>query len=249
MLNEAGVPVLRDLEAEAEGFTIEKYNNGEFDAFNYVWYENFCNYEHGANGCDYERQGCFIRPGDVVLDVGANVGVFSRRAEERGASRVIALEPVTPTHDVCVLNRGPKTEIYKLGLSDVTSFPEFVLHTNFTHIGGGSSMTPGETREIIHRERALCLNVNEFFDSGLFDRVDFLKVDIEGGEYGVFREIRDEHLLKMRCVALELHSIFDDVQEYQDALVARLQSLGFFTFVLYYGDKFLRTITAWKKEE
>jgi len=34
-----------------------------------------------------------IRPGDVVLDAGANIGVFTRKALWAGASKVVAIEP------------------------------------------------------------------------------------------------------------------------------------------------------------
>src|ERR1022692_3974724 len=34
-----------------------------------------------------------VRPGDIVLDAGANVGVFTRKALQAGASKIIAIEP------------------------------------------------------------------------------------------------------------------------------------------------------------
>ena len=37
--------------------------------------------------------GTGIRRGDIVLDAGANVGVFTRKALWAGASKVIAIEP------------------------------------------------------------------------------------------------------------------------------------------------------------
>jgi FkbM family methyltransferase len=244
-LSPEGKQVLRDLKAESADFNHDRYYRGEFDAFNYVWYENYDNSEFEANGCDYERRGCFVREGDVVLDVGGNIGAFSRRAEIEGASRVITLEPVTPTYDCLVQNVGAKTETYKFGLAGTTSFPEFQIHDDFTHIGGGTSKTKYDENIIVHRERALCLNVNEFFGSGLFDKIDFMKVDIEGGEYELFDSILDEHLSKMRCVAAELHDIHGNLGEWQEKLNARMSNLGFTSFTLFYGD-FLRTVNYWK---
>lgn len=244
-LSPEGKQVLRDLKSESSEFTHDRYYKGEFDAFNYVWYENYDSLEYEANGCDYERMGCYVREGDVVLDVGGNIGAFSRRAETEGASRVIALEPVTPTYECLVMNAGPKTETYKLGLSAITAFPEFQIHDNFTHIGGGTTKTKYEESRVVHKEKALCLNVNDFFNSGLFDKIDFMKVDIEGGEYDLFETIHDEHLKKMRCVAAELHNIHGNLHEWQDKLNARMYSLGFTSFTLFYGD-FLRTVNYWK---
>ena len=50
----------------------------------------------------YERHGVdrSIRPGSIVVDVGANVGLFSLRCAEEGA-RVVALEP-SPDAYLCL---------------------------------------------------------------------------------------------------------------------------------------------------
>src|SRR6185295_12886405 len=41
----------------------------------------------------YLQNGIRIKAGDVVLDCGANVGVFTRRALDAGARLVVAIEP------------------------------------------------------------------------------------------------------------------------------------------------------------
>lgn len=41
----------------------------------------------------YGRGQCVVRRGDIVLDCGAHVGVFTRRALDLGASLVVAIEP------------------------------------------------------------------------------------------------------------------------------------------------------------
>ena len=134
-----GTEVLRDLKNENETFSIEKYVNGEFDANNFQWYEMFHHFVYDDLGCDYERYGCYIREGDVVLDLGGNIGVFAHRAETRGASKVISFEPVTPTFNCLIKNRGPKTLVYKNAVGGKHGFTTFKIHTDYTHIGGGTS--------------------------------------------------------------------------------------------------------------
>jgi FkbM family methyltransferase len=246
LMNEKGDMVLRDLKSEAESFKLDAYYRGEFDAFNYCWYENFDLYEWDANGCDYERKGCSIQPGDVVLDVGGNVGVFARRAHSRGASRVISLEPLSPTYKCLEMNAPSTNETYNFGLAGNTCFPEFEIHTNYTRLGGGSSLDVNSGREIIYSQKSLCLDVNSFFESGLFEKVDFMKVDIEGGEYSLFESIKDEHLSKMRCVAMELHPIGEKIDQFQEFMGKRMDSLGFDSFCLFYGGN-MRTLSYWKR--
>ena len=47
----------------------------------------------------YLQEGISILPGDIVLDVGANIGVFTLFAAKQGA-QVFAYEPVPPTFEV-----------------------------------------------------------------------------------------------------------------------------------------------------
>jgi len=101
-LDKEGKEILRDLEKENENFTFLGYWENKFDSNNYQYQEMFNSYLHEDNGCDYERMGCYIKEGDVVVDIGANIGLFAHRAETRGASKVICFEPMTPTFE-CLL--------------------------------------------------------------------------------------------------------------------------------------------------
>jgi hypothetical protein len=134
-----GTEVLRDLKKENENFSRDAYLKGEFDGNNYMWFEMFHHYVFDDNGCDYERRNCYIREGDVVLDLGGNIGVFAHRAETRGASKVICFEPITPTFNCLIKNKGPKTLVYKNAVGGKQGFTTFNIHTDYTHIGGGTS--------------------------------------------------------------------------------------------------------------
>ncbi len=61
---------------------------------------------------------CFIRPGDSVIDLGANIGwytaVLSKLVGERG--KVYAVEPIPGTYTLLL------SVIKKLGLTNVVSF-------------------------------------------------------------------------------------------------------------------------------
>src|SRR6266699_3485688 len=55
------------------------------------------------------RAGHEVRQGDIVLDCGANIGVFTRKAPSRGAALVVAIEPAPQTLNA--LRRNFDTEI------------------------------------------------------------------------------------------------------------------------------------------
>ena len=248
-LSPKGEEVLRNLEEENKEFSTDDYFNGKFDANNYQWYEMFNHYVYDDLGCDYERYGCYIQEGDVVLDLGGNIGVFAHRAENRGASKVISFEPITPTFNCLIKNAGPKTTVYKNAVGNQNKFVEFQIHTDFTHIGGGASQTNDEwvdNRNIIHTEKVYVININEIFES-LVDKIDFLKMDIEGGEIDVLTEIKDIHLQSLRCLAAEFHKTNNDFDGFQSNFINRMDSLGFNHFTVYHGNGDLRTLNFWKR--
>ena len=246
-LSPSGEMVLRVLKQENEYFTHEEYLKGNFDANNYQWYEMFNHYVYDDLGCDYERYGCYIQEGDVVLDLGGNIGVFAHRAETRGASKVISFEPITPTFNCLSKNAGPKTIVYKNAVGYENKFVEFKIHTDFTHIGGGTSINDWvENRNIIHSETVYLININDIFES--YDRtINFMKIDIEGGEVDVLTNITDENLTSLRCLSAEFHKGNDEFEIFQTNFINRMNSLGFNHFVLYHGDGDLRTLNFWKK--
>jgi FkbM family methyltransferase len=244
-----GKEVLRDLKKENEKFSRDAYLRGEFDGNNYMWFEMFDHYSFDDNGCDYERRGCYIQEGDVVLDIGANIGLFAHRAENRGASKVICFEPVTPTFNCLIKNKGPKTLVYKNAIGGKQGFTTFNIHTDYTHIGGGTTHDQDlllSGKNIIYSERVIIIGINEIFN-GMDSKIDFMKIDIEGGEVEVLTSITDENLSSLRCLAAEFHKTYDGFDTFQDKFVDRMTLLGFKHFSVYYGDGNLRTLTFWKE--
>ena len=90
------------------------------------------------------------------------------------------------------------------------------------------------------------ININEIF-TNLVEKIDFMKVDIEGGEVELFTAITDENLISLRCLSCEFHKINDDFDDFQEKFVQRMNKLGFRSFVLYLGNGNLRTLNFWKE--
>jgi len=124
-----------------------------------------------------------VQPGDTVLDCGANVGVFVRPALDRGAARVVAIEPA-PENLEC-LRRNFKAEIesgrvlvYAKGVWD----REDVLPLS-VQVGNSASDSlmvkhTGETRVV----QVPLTTIDHLVEDLSLPRVDFIKMDIEGAE-------------------------------------------------------------------
>lgn len=246
-LDKQGNEILRDLQKENESFSLEKYRAGEFDGNNYIWHEMFNNFVYDDNGCDYERYGCFIKEGDVVLDIGANIGVFSYRAEIRGASKIISFEPITPTFNCLIKNKSNNSLVYKMAVGNKNGWVDFSIPDDLSNLGGGTSKNEVTMdRSVSLTEKCYMININEVFND-LVEKVDFMKVDIEGGEVELLNAITDENLLSLRCLACEFHKINDEFDKFQEDFVSRMNKLGFKSFVLYLGNGDLRTLNFWKE--
>jgi len=148
---------------------------------------------------------------DIVVDVGANVGVFTALASVVGA-RVISVEAqsefVNQIYDNATRNGARDRVEVEFGLigaeSGAFSDPS-VLHSA-SHFG---AEPPTLTMPDLMRRHAL-------------DHIDFLKVDIEGSEFALF-EGGSEWLTSVDKMAMEVHPEFGDT----DHLVKILQGSGF----------------------
>ncbi|MFB3778887.1 MAG: FkbM family methyltransferase [Bryobacteraceae bacterium] len=138
-----------------------------------------------------------IRPGDIVLDCGANVGVFTREALRRGARLVVAIEPA-PVNIEC-LRRNLADEIsagrvilYEKGVWDREEMLRLRENESTSAMDGfvkgentrDGPLLPLTTIDNLVRELKL-------------DRVDFVKMDIEGAERralrGAMRTLAQRH--------------------------------------------------------
>jgi FkbM family methyltransferase len=84
----------------------------------------------------YERHGIRIRPGDVVFDVGANIGLFSiHLARTVPGARLYAFEPAPPVFDMLTRNlaqHAPDARAFNTALGDRDGDAELELNPFMT---------------------------------------------------------------------------------------------------------------------
>ena len=147
----------------------------------------------------------FYRPadGDVIVDAGANIGIFAiQMARQNRRCRVIALEPFAENFAYLQANVASACP------ENVTCC-QMALGAGF----GKGQMEAVGRRSLDHRlrvdsDQADGIPVTPL--AGLFDlvraqEIDFLKVDIEGSENGVFAAASPEVLSRFKRIAMEYH--------------------------------------------
>ncbi len=134
----------------------------------------------------YGRGTYGVQSGDVVLDCGANVGVFTRTALSRGARLIVAVEPV-PANCEC-LRRTFQSEIAcgsvvvcQVGLWNQSTEMTMYLYRNSVLDSFVMEERPEEGRHSAQL-RLPVTTIDELVRELGLDRVDFIKMDIEGAE-------------------------------------------------------------------
>ncbi|MFN0167406.1 MAG: FkbM family methyltransferase [Bryobacteraceae bacterium] len=179
------------LEKDTHGFTLWDTPHGRFwipEGSDYVLPFNLAEQELEIYGNGEQA----IRQGDVVLDCGANVGVFTRLALKQGARVVVAIEPAP--ENIVTLKRNFAGEIaagrvivYEKGVWDKDDV--LVLQVD-PHNSAADSF-------LIHREGGVegakvpLTTIDKMVAELKLDRVDYIKMDIEGAEQRAIKGGRD----------------------------------------------------------
>jgi FkbM family methyltransferase len=136
----------------------------------------------------YGNDAVSVKAGDVVLDCGANVGVFTRTALQRGAAVVVAIEPAPAT--VECLRRNFEKEI---AAGRVIVVPKGVWsHPDVLELAeGDNGNTTGDSfvfgRDQKNKVKVPLTTIDILAGELALPRVDFVKMDIEGAEKDALR--------------------------------------------------------------
>lgn len=135
----------------------------------------------------YSSFGLGVKPGDVVLDCGANIGLYSKVALSQGARLVIAIEPVPVNVAALRLNLAAeiaanKVIVVEKGVWHKDDWLEMsVDHDNLaanSFVGSREGARP----EAIQKVRLPLTTIDALASELKLPRVDFIKMDIEGAE-------------------------------------------------------------------
>jgi FkbM family methyltransferase len=128
-----------------------------------------------------------VKPGDIVVDVGAHIGSFDDDALRRGASKCILVEP-DPVNVECI-RRNFKKEIEQ---GRIILVPEGAWSTHSTLTFSEGVANSGTGSFVLHENGARTLQVpvrplDEILSDLGIAKVDFIKMDIEGAEREALR--------------------------------------------------------------
>lgn len=153
----------------------------------------------------YSPPGYEIRDGDIIIDVGANIGVFATYAATRAPSVTIyAYEPFP--ENVSWLRKNVEDShltnvvVYQQavagssGVRFLQSDPkDWIMHSLREEGADGGSL------------EVSCISLDEIMSKEEIKRCDLLKLDCEGSEYEILQGCAPDTLRRVRRIVAEYH--------------------------------------------
>jgi FkbM family methyltransferase len=173
---------------------------------------------------NYDIPRLTLRPGDVVLDVGANQGIYSCYAAFHGA-RVIAFEP--HQQSLAILQRNlerngfahlvePRLQAVGAQSGEV----EFYVTPAFGGVLNTTSTIYASHFDHVKSGTVECVTLAEILKNESLDRVRLCKLDCEGAELEILQSIEVETASRIDGFAIEYHPEAYSIVELIDCLHA-----------------------------
>jgi FkbM family methyltransferase len=181
----------REVQRDPSGYHLWETPKGRYwmpAGNDYVLPFNLAEQERKIYGTGIEA----VKAGDIVLDCGANLGVYTREALDAGAALVVAIEPAPQNVECLRRNFAPeiaarKVILYPKGVWDKDDV--LALQVDPENSAADSVVI---RREGAHEGAKVPLTtIDKLVQELNLPRVDYIKMDIEGAEQRALAGARD----------------------------------------------------------
>lgn len=158
----------------------------------------------------------------VVVDLGANVGNFSRKMKSQYDVVCIGVEASPVIFEDLQNNASLKS--YNIAMHDHVGAIRLNLSTDVL----SSSVFDATTHAVLNTIEVPCMDLEGFATHAGIDRIDLLKIDIEGAEIPMLAACSDAFLRQISQITIEFHD-FCGITPLEEVLgcIDRMHALGF----------------------
>lgn len=172
---------------------------------------------------DYDVTEVPLRPGDMVVDVGANHGYFTCYAAAKGAE-VLAIEPSSANFALLQKNvelNNWQRQVTCRQLAIGATNGETLLYQFGRYAGALHAIHPlyaernsGQPLETLATERVQQHTLAEVLEQFGATSIRMLKLDVEGMELEILKSIPVELARNIDCIVMEYHHVYDVKEVY-----------------------------------
>jgi FkbM family methyltransferase len=166
---------------------------------------------------------------DTLVDVGAHIGIFTVWAANK-VGKVYALEPFKENYELLLKNirLNKLKNVVPISKALTPKNKKMYLYLNRVKPSHNSFYMAKEYDEKVLVEG---ISLATFFRNYSIKTVDYLKMDVEGGEFDIFKSFTKQQAGKIRQGVIELHTYFFD----REIFLKMLRDKGFETELLFKG--------------
>lgn len=172
----------------------------------------------------------------VIIDIGANVGVFSIYAAiESKNAMVYGFEPVVENYELLKQNINSndldsRIKTFNLGVASKTEERKIYISSSPLH-----SIVDNNANQCSERI-IYCTSLEDIIKNNYLSKIDLLKINCEGAEYEILYSTDKECFDKIFDIRLEYHNM-DTKNKNINRLKDFLESMGYQTIKLFENSK------------
>jgi len=168
-----------------------RVNSTDFMAFTHVWLLQ-----------EYDKSGFEIRDTDIVIDVGAHIGLFALFSSQFCKNgKVYCFEPIKENFDLLESNLELNNIRNVVATNVAVSSNNGIVTIYLDEDEAGHSMYGAGTKQV----QVKSFSLQEIFDSNKLKKCDFLKMDCEGEEYKIIDSLSTSYFDKINKMCIEYH--------------------------------------------
>lgn len=172
----------------------------------------------------------FYRPSinskSIIIDLGANLGYFSNTIHDIFHCKSHMVDPMPIFREVVPFNENFIKHHYAINSKNEPIY----FSNNLWHQDNGIYNVPTDDK---NRFLADGITLETFLIKNSLNKVDLLKVDIEGAEIELFESTSNETFLKIKQLSIEFHDFIKSLNQDKKIkeIISRMKNLGFICII------------------
>ena len=172
---------------------------------------------------EYSNSGFDINDSDIVIDIGAHIGLFALFASQFcKQGRIFCFEPIKENYELLVenINSNKIKNIipFNFAVSKESDSVKIFLNDDYS----GHSMFLETNNFVIVKSKSLL----DIFSENNIQECNFLKLDCEGAEYDIINSLPSDFLNKIKKSVIEYH-LADTHPQLLEQLIKKLRKCSF----------------------